>query len=222
MTHRLYHYPMACSTACRLAAVEFGVALEIVRADVFTKSLEDGGSLFDINPLGLVATLACFDGQVLTENTAILLWLQAQGPGLPVVSDTDFFALLRWTSFCASELHKGLLWPLLRGDVDDGHKAFVRDRAGPRLDLLERHLSDRDSLVGACVTAADAYLAWFLVMAPLAGLDLASRPALSRVGENLLARPGWRAVIDADMAALREDLAGQGMRAFADRAPPTT
>ncbi|WP_297737827.1 hypothetical protein [uncultured Maricaulis sp.] len=218
MTHRLYHYPMACSTACRLAAAEFGIPLEIARADVFTKSLAGGGSLFAINPLGLVATLECFDGQVLTENTAILLWLQAHGPGLPVISDPDFFTLLRWTAFCATELHKGLLWPLLRGDVDGYHKAFVRDRAGSRLDLLEQHMSDRDGLVGAWVTAADAYLAWFLVMAPLAGLDLASRPALLRVGESLLARPGWRAVIDDDMAALRDDLAVKGARPFADRA----
>ncbi|OLF73123.1 hypothetical protein AWH62_09260 [Maricaulis sp. W15] len=201
-----------------MAAAAFNVPLEIVRTDVFNKDVETGGTLFAINPLGLVATLRQDNGTVLTENTAILLWLQGQGPGLPAMTDPDFFELIRWTSFCATELHKGLLWPLLRADVDAGYKAFIRGKAGPRLDLLDRHLTGRDTLVGGGLTAADAYLAWFLSMALVIGLDIAARPQLMRAGQNLLAQPDWKAVIEADMDALRGDFADKGARAFIDTA----
>ena len=56
MTPLLYHTPLNCSLAVRIAAAEGGVELEIDRVDFKTKALSSGGSLLDINPLGQVST----------------------------------------------------------------------------------------------------------------------------------------------------------------------
>jgi glutathione S-transferase len=72
----LYHYPMACSLASVIAAKEMSVPLEVEHVDVYSKEILTGGSLFEMNPLGQVATLKLSDGSILTQNVAILNWIQ--------------------------------------------------------------------------------------------------------------------------------------------------
>ena len=48
-----------------------------------------------------------------------------------------------------------------------------------RLQRLNAHLTDRSALVGTTYSAADAYLAWFLTLAPKAGVEFTPYEALS-------------------------------------------
>ena len=74
----LYHCPFNCSLSVRFAAAEGDVSLGVDLVDFATKTLASGRSLLDVNPLGQVSTLRLETGELLTETSACLLWVQSQ------------------------------------------------------------------------------------------------------------------------------------------------
>ena len=107
----LYHCPFNCSLAVRFAAAEGDVPLDLDLVDFDTKALASGGSFLDVNPLGQVSTLRLETGELLTETSACLLWVQSQSQtGMKVApEDPEYFQMLRWLGFTATELHKQVL-----------------------------------------------------------------------------------------------------------------
>ena len=79
MATTLLHAPLACSLAVRFAAAEGNVPLDIVHVNLQTKECEDGTSLYDINPLGQVSVLRLEGGEIITETSTVLLWIQMYG-----------------------------------------------------------------------------------------------------------------------------------------------
>lgn len=208
----LYHAPLTCSLAARFAAAEGGVPLEISYLNLRTKELESGGSLYDVNPLGQVSVLRLEDRSLLTETSTVLLWIQSQSgnPGFRVdPEDPDYFQLLRWLAFCATELHKGLFRVLFYQEATDEVKERVRGLAPLRFELLEKHLTDREYLLGDRFTAADAYLAWFFVLSGKARLAHSLYPSLEAYRMRVLSRPALRELIEQDR--IRDRNMGQGI-----------
>lgn len=199
----LYHCPFNCSLAVRFAAAECDVPLEIDLVDFATKALASGGSLFDVNPLGQVSTLRLETGELLTETSACLLWVQSQGKvQMPVAPNTpDYFQMLRWVSFTSTELHKQILRVVFYPEATDTVKDNFRALAPARFALLNEHLGNRDFLVGDHFTAADAYLVWFLVLSARAKLSIAEYPQLGAYFARQTARPKIAALIAEDEAA---------------------
>src|SRR5438874_9261511 len=78
----LYFTPGACSLADHIALHEGGFSFDRVKVDLKTHTTEDGGDYTHINPKGYVPALALDDGNVLTENIAVLSWIADQSPGL--------------------------------------------------------------------------------------------------------------------------------------------
>ena len=168
MSNTLIHAPLTCSLAARIAAAEGGVPLEISYVNLGTKELEAGGSLFDINPLGQVSTLCLANGELLTETSTVILWLQAQSqnPEFHIdPQDPAYFQMIRWLGFCATELHKQIFRVVFYPEATDEVKDRVRALAPQRFELLDNHLLDRQFLLGDTFSAADAYLTWFFVLA---------------------------------------------------------
>ncbi|MBO9396754.1 glutathione S-transferase C-terminal domain-containing protein [Shimia sp. R9_2] len=199
----LYHCPFNCSLAVRFAAAEGGVPLDIDLVDFATKALASGGSLLDVNPLGQVSTLRLETGELLTETTACLLWVQSQAQAnMRITADNpDYFQLVRWVSFTATELHKQILRVVFYPEATDPVKDNFRALAPDRLALLNTHLSTRDFLVGNRFTAADAYLVWFLVLSARAQVPIAGYPHLEAYFAKQVTRPKIAALITEDEAA---------------------
>ncbi|WP_052261648.1 glutathione S-transferase family protein [Leisingera sp. ANG-M1] len=203
----LYHAPLTCSLAARFAAAEGGVPLNIAYLNLRTKELERGGLLYDVNPLGQVSVLELEDGSRLTETATVLLWIQSQSqnPEFRVdPQDPDYFQLLRWTNFCATELHKGLFRVVFYQEATEAVKDRVRDLAPLRFQMLEDHLATRPYLLGDRFTAADAYLAWFFVLSGNARLDHSAYPNLEAYRQRALARPALRELIESDRVKDKE------------------
>ena len=109
----LYFAPLACSMATRIALYEAGATAQYIQRDR-NKRLPDGSDFNTINPLGMVPTLRTTDGEVLTENAAILQYVAEQSPQaqLAPASGIERARLQKWLSFVGTELHKGIYMPL--------------------------------------------------------------------------------------------------------------
>ncbi|WP_170772125.1 glutathione binding-like protein [Ruegeria lacuscaerulensis] len=199
----LFHAPFTCSLAARFAAAEAGVELEIEPLHLRSKNLAAGGSLYDVNPLGQVSVLSFDDGTKLTETSAVIAWIQAQSKDndFRISPDSpEYFQMLRWLAFCATELHKGLFRVVFYKEATDEVKDRVRALAPLRFQIIEDHLNGRDYLLGNRFSAADAYLTWFFVLSDHAKVDHSAFPNLNAYRARALSRPTIAALIDDDRA----------------------
>ncbi len=197
----LMHAPLTCSLAARIAAVEGGVPLNLEYLNLRTKELENGGSLYDINPLGQVSVLRFNGGEILTETSTCILWIQSQSENTGFrrePNSPEYFQMLRWIAFCATELHKQIFRVVFYPEATDAVKNKIRDLAPLRFEVLNKHLADRQFLLGDTFSAADAYLTWFFVLAENARLDPTEYKHLNAYRERVLSRPLIKALIESD------------------------
>lgn len=196
---------MACSLAARIAAAEAKVEIDLAYVDLATKQLADGGSYLKVNPLGQVSTLRLPNGVLLSETSAVLMWLQAHANPVTqrITSDSEgFYELLRWIGFCATELHKQMFRMLFYPEATDPVKARIRTLAPARFALLDDHLKDRQFLVGEDFSAADAYLIWALHLVNRAQLDPSGYPALRAYQQRLSDRTKVAEMVNSDAARM--------------------
>src|SRR5258708_19866026 len=77
---KLYYSPGACSLASNIVLHEAGLAASFVKVDLKSKRTEYGEDFRAINPKGYVPALMLDDGQLLTENVALLQYLARLPP----------------------------------------------------------------------------------------------------------------------------------------------
>jgi glutathione S-transferase len=179
---RLYFSPLACSMATRIALYEADADASFVEVDAKTKrTLPGGGDFTEKSPLGLVPTLETDDGQLLTENAAILQWVADRFPkaALAPQDAAGRTRLVEWLSFIGTELHKAIFAPLLDKNAPEGAKAYALGKVEPRFRRIERHLEGRPFLLPK-FSVADAYLVTVLTWTVATPIDLkATWPALA-------------------------------------------
>jgi glutathione S-transferase len=186
----LYFAPLACSLATRIALYEAGAEAAFVQVDTTTKRVADGSDFHAVNAMGQVPVLRTDDGELLTENPAVLQYVADRYPqsGLAPQGGFERYGLQQWLNFITSELHKVVFIPLLDAKAPEGAKAFAREKAGPRLAYLNDYLEDKDYLLDR-FTVADAYLVTVLNWAKFSGIDLAEYPAIDAYVQRLHQRP---------------------------------
>ena len=139
---KLYYLTGACSLACSIALREAGLKFELVKVDRKTKRAADGLDYHEVNPKGYVPALTLDDGQVLTENIAILQYIADRNPAAklaPAAGTIERYRLEEWLSFVTAELHKGYT-PLFRADAPEAVKEYAR-----------KHVVDAARLAGSLV-----------------------------------------------------------------------
>ncbi len=188
----LYFSPLACSLASRITVYEAGAEDKVALRPVNTKAgkTADGEDYKTINPMGLVPALRMPDGQILTENAAILPFLADQFPeaGLAPASGLERSRLTQWLSFIGAELHKAVFAPILSATAPEGAKDYAKAAAPERLKRLNDHLSGREFLLDR-FSVADAYLTTVLNWARFIRFDLTPYPAVAAYFERMTARP---------------------------------
>jgi glutathione S-transferase len=185
----LYFSPLACSMASRIVCYEAGAEPTFRRVDTRAGRTADGEDYLAINPKGMVPALRTEDGEVLTENAAILQYLADRFPEARLApSGFQRYRLQQWLSFVGSELHKLVFTPLLSPKFGDEAKASAREAAAQRLAYLDRELEGREWLLDE-FSVADAYMAAVLGWADFVKLDLAPYPNVAAYRDRLRARP---------------------------------
>ena len=184
---KLYLTPGACSLADHIAMHEAGLAFDRIRVDLETKRTEDGRDFTEINPKGYVPALVLDDGQLLTENVAILSWVADRAPRLAPDGELGRTRLIEMLAFVATELHE----PFIRAffPTGDAERQAAEDAIHRRLDFLAGQLRG-DYLFGSQYSVADAYLYVMLRWARMKGLDVPE--PLPAFVERMSARPAVR------------------------------
>ena len=187
----LYFTPGACSLADHIALREAGVPFDLAKVDLKTHTTEDGRDYMAINPKGYVPALAFNDGQLLTENIAILSWVADRAPRLALHGDMGRYRLLEALAYVSTELHKGF-----RSYFDPAATDREKERAGKgvfrRLGFLAERLRG-GYLFGPGFSVADAYLFVTLRWAKQFGLTIPE--PLPAYFDRVTARPAVHAAL---------------------------
>ncbi len=188
---KLYYLTGACSLASYISLIEAGQKFEAIEVDRASRVGKDGMPLDDINPRGYVPVLVLDDGQVLTENVAVLSYistLDANGRLAPQPGTMGFFRVVEWLGFINSEIHKNL-GALFRPTSTDEMKKVAREMALKRYTYLDKELGNRTWLMGDHFTVADAYLYVTLSWLERLSIDISQLPKLSAYFERCRDRP---------------------------------
>ena len=152
----------------------------------------------DQNAMGELPILE-YDGRKLTQSAAILLHLSNRHGAFGGDTESDRQEVLRWlffdnhkfTSYFASWRFTKAFAPVA---PDPGVEKWLRGRIDNAFGIAERHLSNREYVVGNKPTIADISMSGYMYYpAEESGYDLAKQyPAIARWAERLKQLPGWK------------------------------
>lgn len=200
----VYYSPLACSLASRIALYEAGADVRFHRVDTKIGRLADGTDYRTVNPKGLVPAVRTPEGEVLTENAAVLQYIADRHPAAKLAPDGfQRYRLQQWLSFVGSELHKKVFDPLLSPQYDDAAKALAREAGAERFAHLNEHLAGREWLLDD-FSVADAYLAAVLNWAQFVKFELDAYPAVAAYRDRLRARPAVARALGEEFAEYRQ------------------
>lgn len=199
---KLYFAPNTCSLSPHIVLEELGLPYELIRVDNKTKQTSDGRDFRDINPKGYVAALELDNGEILTEGAVIVQYLADLKPaaGLaPPHGSWERVRMQEWLNFITSEIHAGVA-PLFNAALPDAVRSIFIDKLHHRVTLVESALQQKDYLLGAAFSVADAYLYTVLGWFSFFDIDLRQWPAIAAYHARIASRPTVRAAVKAEAA----------------------
>lgn len=204
----LYMAPYTCARVAAIALEEVGIEFE-TRLIRFTKGEHKSAEFKRLNPTGKVPALA-INGEVLTENVAILWYLHETSPDANLLPQARTRAErahhLADLCFCSSTLH-----PLVTrirmphffagSDHAAGVKRIAEAAMDEHFERIEQRLADRPWWYGDRWSVMDGYLFWVFWRVERADYDTSRYPRYTAHARAMEQRPAVR------RALAREDLA---------------
>jgi len=188
---RLYTMPGACSLAANIVLREAGIPFDLVKVSHHTHKTADGVDLNEINSKGYVPALVLDNGELLTENAALLPYIADLEPSAqlaPPNGTLERYRLVEWLAFINSELHKSFS-PLFAPNAPEDMKKYARGNLAKRLAWVSERLGSNSYLLGERFTVADSYLFVVLSWSGHVAVDLSPWPNLKAFQERIAARP---------------------------------
>ncbi len=202
---KLYSAPGTCALATQIALTEAGAGFELVNVDLRgARKLPDGRNFNDLNPKGYVPVLELDDGNLITENIAVLQYVGARYPNarlVPPNGTMDRVRLQEWLGFVNSEVHKSFSY-FFNPKLPDGMREILTERLNKRYAYLDAHLAGNDYLLGKSYSVADIYLYVVTRWAPKLRVDLSAYTHVAAWQERIAKRPAV-AEVTAEKKALR-------------------
>ena len=194
----LYHAPFTCGRVTQNALEEAGLEYRMSMVDMYAGGHRQPAYLA-INPHGKVPALVV-DGQLLTENAAIVTYIDALAPNAGLLPRRD-------TAWGRARVMSDLIWctamlhPMVRQirapiRFTVGDTAPVRARGeeyiGPVLATLEARFGKADWWYGATWSILDVYFWWLTDTVTSAEYDMSPYPAIRRHNDLASARPSFQ------------------------------
>jgi glutathione S-transferase len=196
---KLYYSPGACSLAPHIILREAGCKFDLEKVDLGAKTTASGKDFNKINPKGYVPVLELDDGQLLTENIAIDLYLagmKAESGLAPNAGPLDHYRLVEWLAFISTEVHKQF-GPLFKPGTPEETRQMQKDQLAKRFDYIAGQLKNRQYLMGD-FTVADAYLFTVLNWTGHLKIDMSKWPVLETYMTRVSSRPQVQAALKAE------------------------
>ncbi|NIB43431.1 glutathione S-transferase family protein [Pseudomaricurvus alkylphenolicus] len=208
----LYMAPGTCARVTAIALEELGLEYE-TRVVRFLKGEHKSPHFKQYNPKGKVPCLV-YQGEALTENVAILYFLnQRHGGLLPEVGTMEQAKQIADLCFCGTTLHP-LVTRIRMPHFFAGEEGAgaVREIGSNAMDeyfqLIESRLNTRSWWYGDDWSAMDAYLYWCFWRVEGAGYDVSRFPAFVGHARRMEDRPAVRRALAREADAedvLREE-----------------
>ena len=199
----LYYAPFACSIVPYIALTEAGADFEVRPINIRGKE-QMSPDYLALNPKHKVPLLVV-DGQPLSENVAIQLWIARQFPQARILPaepwlEAQGVSLLSWF---ASGFHPNISRinaPLKFCDVpgsEESVKALAKKSLFEAFALADKLLDGREFFFDH-FTSADVYLLWCWRRTELFGFDLSGFPNCKALVERLNERDSVRKAVAFD------------------------
>jgi glutathione S-transferase len=150
-------------------------------------------AFLEMNPRGQVPVME-IEGKIFWDSAAHLVYIARKHGGeqwLPV-DPLGLAEVMQWLAFSQSEIHFGLQWA--RGVMKKLKAGNLHEYQGygrKALEILERHLRDREWLAVGRATIADIACYPYVKRAPEGGFMLEDYPAVKAWLARCEALPGW-------------------------------
>ena len=212
----LYFSPGACSVASHMAIEETG-APYIERRTRIAKGENQTDDYLEINPRGKVPALS-IDGQILTENTAILTYLARRFPASKLMptdplEEARCISTMAWFSNTVHPSFTRYLHPG-RFTAEAAAEAGVREAGRKALwancQEIDSLLAGNHWIMGKHFSVADCYALVFYAWGLLAELPMQELSAYTGLKDRMLERPAVRKVLESERSVLVE--AGRAVR----------
>lgn len=187
---KLYYGPWACSLAAHMVLHEVREPFDSESVNLKTKITATGADFNDVTPKGYVPALKLEDGEIVTENIAVLDYLAARYPEFGLDGPMGRTRLLELLAYLSTEIHKSFK-PFWHHGTDE-QKAVASAYITARM----RYLADTmrgDYLCGDRPRVADYYALVMMLWADRFGVEVP--PALAALGERLKERPAVQATL---------------------------
>jgi len=163
----LYYSPGACSLASHIILEALGEPYQTIRVDLKKHVTENGENFYEITLAGAVPVLILPDKTVLTQNTAVLVYLGEQDKThqlIPKVNTIERFRCHEWLGLISADLHKpfGPLFNAAAYSDNEETQKNLQERAKKIitkvLSIIEKKLTPHQFALGENFTIIDAYL----------------------------------------------------------------
>lgn len=190
---KLYYCPWACSLAAHIVLHEVGAPFANESVDIRTKITASGADFNSVTRKGYVPALRLDDGEIVTENIAVLDYLAGVYPQFGLDGPLGRTRLVEALAYISTELHKSFK-PFWHNGTDEQKAA-----ASAYITARMRYLGDTikgDYLFGDQPSVADFYLFVNTRWAERFGVDIP--PAIAAIHQRLNARPAVQATLRAE------------------------
>jgi len=205
---QLYMAPGTCARVSSICLEQAGQDFESVLIR-FMRGEHKSPDYKKLNPTGKVPTLV-IDGEALTENVAIISFLNERFPDARLMPETtDALSRARQladVSFCSATLHPivtRIRMPHFFASKDAAQSIWERgcDAITEFFGLIESRLVDQDWWYGGQWSAMDAYLYWVFWRVEGADFDVTPFPQFKDHANRMEERPAVQRALTRESAA---------------------
>lgn len=206
---KLYYSPGTCSMAPHITLEETGAPYE-TQPILFSKGEQQSEAYLKVNPRGKVPALQLDDGQVLTENTAILSFVAKKfpeanmWPGNPM-SEVRALSTMAWFSTTVHPAFAHFARPE-RFTADAAGEDRVRERGRKTfwscLQEIDEMLADKEWVLGSQFTVCDPFALVFYGWGLRAELPMKELNNYSALKDRLLKRPAVCKILEREQSLI--------------------
>jgi glutathione S-transferase len=188
-----FYTPGTCSQAAHILLREAGLGFRAHKVDIFSGKVDDGSDYRAINPNGYVPAIALDDGTLLTENVALLDWIEAQRAEAVSPRPMERYRHLQMLAFLSTEVHKPFVRLFFTESEDE--QAYLRKILTQRFVWIGSVMQG-PYILGARFSPSDAFAYVMTRWAAMVELELPE--GLKRLASLVEARDSVRKVLAAE------------------------